>query len=65
MAFKFKLVEDLDSRFENAKNDYRHYADIDNDTIITNENLNDWALNEAAIKNGMRKFDLKDALLKE
>ena len=65
MAFKFKLVEDLDSRMENAKNDYRNYADIDNDTIITNENLNEWALNEAAIKNGMRKFDLRDALLEE
>lgn len=65
MAFKFKLVEDLDPRFENAKNDYRHYADIDNDVIITNENLNDWALNEAAIKNGMRKFDLKSVLLGE
>lgn len=65
MAFKFKLVEDLDPRFEKAKSDYRHYADIDNDIVITNENLNEWALNEAAIKNGMRKFDLKDMLLKE
>lgn len=65
MAFKFKLVENLDSRFETAINDYKHYADIDNDVIITNENLNDWALNEAAIKNGMRKFDLKNVLLGE
>ena len=65
MAFKFKLVEELDSRFENAKNDYRRYADIDNDIVVTDENIDDWALNEAAVKNGMRKFDLKDALLKE
>ena len=74
----FELIEDvdvLDSETNNeesvecvdeqAEKDYREFANIDESFEITAENIDEWALNEAACKNNIQSYDLKHVLLKE
>lgn len=45
--------------------DYRKFANLDEGFTITADNIDDWALNEAACKNNVQVYDLKHELLKE
>ena len=54
--------DDLDTQ---AIKDYREFANIDEAFEITAENIDDWALNEAAVKNNIQSYDLKHILLNE
>lgn len=44
---------------------YRTFAQLDENFEITAENLNEWALNEAAVKSGIQKADLRHMILGE
>ena len=60
-----KVVTNVDESNEAVK-DYRKFANIvDESFTITEDNIDDWALNEAACKNGIQKYDLKHMLLNE
>lgn len=50
---------------EQAIRDYREFANIDEKFEITAENIDSWALNEAAVKNSIQTYDLKHKLLGE
>lgn len=71
---KFKLVEEFEdvSSLVEAENkmlqaikDYRSFANIEEDFQVTEENIDKWALNEAACKHAVRGFDLKKALIED
>ena len=51
----------MDERIKNAIAAYKHYANLKSGEKI--KEINNWALNESAIKYGMRKFDLKREIL--
>lgn len=54
-----------DKRREKAKRDYRLFANITEDFKVTEDNIDDWALREAANKYNVQPYDLKKELLKE
>ena len=62
---KLKLVEtiEVDSKIKSAIRDYKKFANLEESVKVTD--IDEWALNEAACKYAVRKFDLKDALLTE
>ena len=62
---KLKLVEEVevDSKMKSAIRDYKKFANLEESVKIVE--IDEWALNEAACKYAVRKFDLKDALLTE
>lgn len=62
---KLKLVEEfeVDSKMKSAIRDYKKFANLEESVKVTD--IDEWALNEAACKYAVRKFDLKDALLTE
>lgn len=57
----FKIVEYLDDRTHNVISDYKKFANLSKDAKI--EEIDEWALNEAACKNNYRKDKLKEELL--
>ena len=59
-----ETLEECDKSAQ-AEKDYREFANIDEAFEITEENIDDWALNEAAVKNNIQSYDLKHVLLKE
>ena len=60
-----EVFEECDDRSVQAEKDYREFANIDEAFEITAENIDSWALNEAAVKNNIQSYDLKHVLLKE
>ena len=62
---KAEVVEDVGDLTEKALRDYREFANIDEAFEITAENIDSWALNEAANKNGLIRADLQHMLLGE
>lgn len=62
---KFNLVESFGSIESEVVKDYRKYANIDPSVKLTEEIIDEWALNEAACKHGMQTYDLKHMLLTE
>ena len=50
---------------EKAIKDYRSYANLDESVDLTSCVLDEWALNEAAVKNGVQKVDLRRMILGE
>lgn len=56
---------DMKSRGKKAIEDYRVFANVAEDFTITEENLDTWALNEAAVKNGIQRYDLRHMILGE
>ena len=60
-----EVVEECKDLTEQAVKDYREFANIDESFEITAESIDDWALNEAAVKNNIQSYDLKHVLLKE
>lgn len=58
---KFKIVEHLDERAHNVISDYKKFANLSKDAKV--EEIDEWALNEAACKNNYRKDKLKEELL--
>ena len=62
------ITEEVDTsadRFVTAMADYRKFANLDESVTITEEMIDEWALNEAACKNNCVTFDLKNRLLGE
>lgn len=60
------IVEEVDTttdRFVTAMADYRKYANLDESVALTEDMIDEWALNEAACKNACTTVDLKDRLL--
>lgn len=70
---KFKLVEEFEdvslaeaeNKMIQAMKDYRSFANIEEGFQVTEENIDKWALNEAACKYAVRGFDLKKALIED
>ena len=60
-----KVVEESKDLTEQAIKDYREFANIDESFEITAESIDEWALNEAAIKNSIQTYDLRHKLLGE
>ena len=58
-------IDECDDASAQAEKDYRSFANIDEAFEITSENIDDWALNEAAVKNNIQSYDLKHKLLGE
>lgn len=58
-------LEECSDLTEQAMKDYREFANIDESFEITAENIDSWALNEAAVKNNIQTYDLKHRLLGE
>lgn len=58
-------IEECTDFTEQAMKDYREFANIDESFKITEENIDSWALNEAAVKNNIQSYDLKHRLLGE
>lgn len=58
------LEESIDPQ-DQAIIDYRAFANLDEDVEITADNIDEWALNEAAVKNSVQPYDLKHKLLGE
>jgi hypothetical protein len=73
MGMKFRLVEEFEdvslveaeNKMIQAMKDYRSFANIEEDFQVTEENIDKWALNEAACKHAVRGFDLKKALIED
>ena len=66
MKFRRKVIESYSHpNASKAINEYRNYAQLDENTIITSDNIDENALTEAAIKNGVQKVDLRRMLLGE
>lgn len=63
MKFK-RLSESVDTN-DTLLSEYRKYANLDEDFEITEDNLDDWALNSAAIKCNVPKADAKHRILGE
>ena len=60
-----EVIEECGARDAQAEKDYREFANIDESFEITADNIDAWALNEAAVKNNIQSYDLKHVLLKE
>lgn len=60
-----EVIEECNDLTEQAVRDYREFANIDESFEITAESIDNWALNEAAVKNNIQTYDLKHVLLKE
>lgn len=63
-----KLTEQLQEPVateSNAVADYRKLANLAEDFEITADNIDEWALNEAACKNSIQGYDLRKELLHE
>ena len=60
-----KSINECDDRSAQAIKDYRDFANIDESFEITEDNIDAWALNEAAVKNSIQSYDLKHRLLGE
>jgi hypothetical protein len=60
-----EVIEECKDLTEQAVKDYREFANIDESFEITAESIDDWALNEAAVKNNIQSYDLKHVLLGE
>ncbi len=62
------IVEEVDTsadRFVTAVADYRKFANLDESVQLTEDMIDEWALNEAACKNACQSYDLKKKLLGE
>lgn len=60
------ITEEVDTsadRFVTAMADYRKFANLDESVTLTEEMIDEWALNEAACKNACTTIDLKAKLL--
>ena len=57
--------DDYSNRVKEAISSYKKFANLEESVKITEDMIDTTALRDAAIKHGMRKFDLKDELLKE
>lgn len=62
---KFKRLSESINNNDTLLSEYRKYANLDEDFEITEDNLDDWALNSAAIKCNIPKADAKHRLLGE
>lgn len=62
---KFKRLSESVNNNDTLLSEYRKYANLDEDFEITEENLDDWALNSAAIKCNVPKADAKHRILGE
>ena len=62
---KFKRLTESVNNNDTLLSEYRKYANLDEDFEITEDNLDDWALNSAAIKCNMPKADAKHRILGE
>lgn len=60
-----ETVEPADVATEAAVKEYRKLANVADDTQLTEEMIDEWALTEAANNNSVQKFDLKHVLLNE
>ena len=70
MKFKKLIKESISETVEKAEMhpavaDYRKFANIDENAVVTADTLDEWALTEAAIKNNVQKYDLKHMVLGE
>lgn len=65
VAEEKKVIEECNDLTEQAVRDYREFANIDESFEIKKENIDFWALNEAANKNNMIRADLEHMLLGE
>lgn len=62
---KKNTTVNLEEDMQLAVQDYRKYANIDENFEITDENLDEWALNEAANKYYIPPMDLRHTLMNE
>ena len=62
---KFKRLSESVNNNDTLLSEYRKYANLDEDFEITEDNLDDWALNSAAIKCNIPKADAKHRILGE
>lgn len=62
---KFKRLSESVNNNDTLLSEYRKYANLDEDFEITEDNLDDWALNSAAIKCNVSKADAKHRILGE
>lgn len=67
MKFRKEIVEStsVSPRHQKAISTYRRYANIAEDVEITESNIDEWALNEAAFGCNIQKHDLRHILLGE
>lgn len=65
MKFKKFTKSVISESVHPAVSDYRKFADISEDEPINESMIDEWALNEAAIKNGVAAYDLKHMILGE
>lgn len=66
MKFKKVIKESLsESTVHPAVADYRKFANLDESAVITEATIDEWALNEASVKNNVQKYDLKHMILGE
>lgn len=61
---KFNLLVE-NTRMNRAVTAYRRFANIKEDVVVTADNLDEWALNEAACKYSVQKNDLRHIVLGE
>lgn len=65
MKFKKFTKSVISESVHPAVADYRKFADISEDELINESMIDEWALSEAALKNGVAKYDLKHMILGE
>ena len=61
----FKVSDNIVDRDKAAIADYRKFANINEDFVITESNLDEWALAQSGLKHNFPKFDLKKIILRE
>ena len=60
-----EVKEPIELETDRAVESYRKYANLEEGVEVTAENLDEWALNEAANESGIQPYDLKHTLLNE